>query len=122
MYKKKAWKEILTIVSGKSQKSVETINGKYLIYGSGGIIGHANEYLCPANTVIVGRKGTIDRPIYVTEPFWNIDTAFGIEANKERLAPMYLYYFSLSFHFLELNQSTTIPRLTKSNLLKIKVP
>lgn len=35
MYKKKAWKEILTIVSGKSQKSVETINGKYLIYGSG---------------------------------------------------------------------------------------
>lgn len=95
MYKKKAWKEILTIVSGKSQKSVETINGKYLIYGSGGIIGHANEYLCPANTVIVGRKGTIDRPIYVTEPFWNIDTAFGVVAGKD-LVPKFLYFFA--FH------------------------
>ena len=35
---------------------------------------------------------------------------------------MYLYYFSLSFNFLELNQSTTIPSLTKSNLLKINMP
>ena len=121
MYKKKAWKEILTIVSGKSQKSVETINGKYLIYGSGGIIGHANEYLCPANTVIVGRKGTIDRPIYVTEPFWNIDTAFGVVAGKD-LVPKFLYFFCLSYNFKKLDKSTGRPSVSKSDLLKIEMP
>ena len=89
MYKKRKWKDVLTIISGKNQKAVETVDGKYPIYGSGGIIGHASSFLCPAKTVIVGRKGTIDRPIYVEEPFWNIDTAFGVVAGEE-LLPKYL--------------------------------
>ena len=87
MYQKRKWKDVLTIISGKNQKAVETVDGKYPIYGSGGIIGHASSFLCPAKTVIVGRKGTIDRPIYVEEPFWNIDTAFGVVAGEELLPP-----------------------------------
>lgn len=121
MYKKKAWKEILTITSGKNQKSVEAFNGKYPIYGSGGIIGYANEYLCPANTIIVGRKGTINRPIYVTEPFWNIDTAFGIVAGIE-LIPKFLYFFCLTYNFKSLDKSTGRPSISKSDLLKIEMP
>lgn len=121
MYKKKAWKEILTITSGKNQKSVESFNGKYPIYGSGGIIGYANEYLCPANTIIVGRKGTINRPIYVTEPFWNIDTAFGIVAGIE-LIPKFLYFFCLTYNFKSLDKSTGRPSISKSDLLKIEMP
>jgi type I restriction enzyme S subunit len=53
------WKEILEIKSGKNQKDVVDINGRYPIYGSGGIIGYSKEYLCPAGTTIIGRKGTI---------------------------------------------------------------
>lgn len=116
------WESITDIKNGKHYINVLNENGKYPIYGSAGIINYADEYLCNEDTVIVGRKGTINKPLFVKEKFWNIDTAFGIEANKERLAPMYLYYFSLSFNFLELNQSTTIPSLTKSNLLKINMP
>lgn len=121
MYKKRTWKEILTIISGKSQKDIETINGKYPIYGSGGIIGYANEYLCPANTVIVGRKGTINRPIYVTEPFWNIDTAFGVVAGVD-LVPKFLYFFCLAYNFKRLDKSTGRPSVSKSDLLKIEMP
>ena len=121
MYKKKVWKEILTITSGKNQKSVEAVNGKYPIYGSGGIIGYANEYLCPANTTIVGRKGTINHPIYVTEPFWNIDTAFGIVAGIE-LIPKFLYFFCLTYNFKRLDKSTGRPSISKSDLLKIEMP
>ena len=121
-YKKIQWNEVTNIINGKHYTDVVNENGKYPIYGSAGIINYADEYLCNEDTVIVGRKGTINKPLFVKKKFWNIDTAFGIEANKERLAPMYLYYFSLSFNFLELNQSTTIPSLTKSNLLKINMP
>ena len=121
-YKKIQWNEVTNIINGKHYTDVVNENGKYPIYGSAGIINYADEYLCNEATVIVGRKGTINKPLFVKEKFWNIDTAFGIESNKERLAPMYLYYFSLSFNFLELNQSTTIPSLTKSNLLKINMP
>lgn len=121
MYSVKKWNDILTIVSGKNQRSVEDPNGKYPIYGSGGVIGRADEYLCGANTVIVGRKGTIDNPLFVTEPFWNIDTAFGIVAG-EGLLPKFLYYFCRMFNFRALDKSTGRPSIAKSDLLKIEMP
>ena len=117
----KQWKDVLHIVSGKNQKAVENPNGKYPIYGSGGLMGYADDYLCEAGTTIVGRKGTINRPIFVTEPFWNIDTAFGIAPDKG-LNPKYLYYFCVHFNFMPLDKSTGRPSLAKSDLLKIEMP
>ena len=117
----KKWSDVLTIVSGKNQKTVVSSGGKYPIYGSGGIMGYASNYLCEAGTTIVGRKGTINKPIFVNEPFWNVDTAFGISPGNE-LHPKYLYYFCCSFNFKELDKSTTIPSLAKRNLLQIEMP
>ena len=84
-------------------------------------MGYADEYLCGAGTTIVGRKGTINRPIFVTEPLWNIDTAFGVVPDKG-LDPKYLYYFCVHFNFMPLDKSTGRPSLAKSDLLKIKMP
>ena len=117
----KKWSDVLTIVSGKNQKTVVSSGGKYPIYGSGGIMGYASNYLCEAGTTIVGRKGTINKPIFVNEPFWNVDTAFGISPGNE-LHPKYLYYFCCSFNFKELDKSTTIPSLAKRDLLQIEMP
>ena len=84
-------KQITSITNGKSQKNVETLNGIYPIYGSGGVIGRANQYLCIAGSTIIGRKGTINNPIFVEEHFWNVDTAFGLKAN-DAILDKYLYY------------------------------
>ena len=113
--------EVLEIVNGKSQKTVENSGGRYPVYGSGGVMGYADDYICEANTVIIGRKGSINNPIYVSEPFWNVDTAFGLCAKKELLLPRYLYYFCKKFDFEKLNKTVTIPSLTKSDLLKIRI-
>ena len=117
-----AWKDIVNVKNGKHYKDVLNPNGQYPIYGSGGIMNYADDYLCNEDTVIIGRKGTINSPILVREKFWNIDTAFGLEANKDSLSPFFLYYFSLHFNFLDLNKSTTLPSLAKSNLQKILMP
>lgn len=117
----KKWSDILTIVNGKNQKDVVSPDGQYPIYGSGGVIGYATSYLCEAGTTIIGRKGTINNPIFVDEKFWNVDTAFGISPGKE-LIPKFLYYFCCSFNFTELDKSTTIPSLAKRDLLQIKMP
>ena len=50
-------------------------------------MGYADDYLCEAHTVVIGRKGTINKPIYVEVPFWNVDTAFGLSANRDKLIP-----------------------------------
>ncbi len=114
--------DVLTIINGKNQKQVENPNGKYPIYGSGGIMGYADAYICPAETVVIGRKGSINKPIFVETPFWNVDTAFGLSANRDTLSPKYLYYFCESFDFEQLNTTVTIPSLTKANLLQIDIP
>ena len=121
MTKMKKWCDVLNIVSGKNQKSVLDYKGNYPIYGSGGVIGYANQYLCEAGTTIVGRKGTINNPIFVNERFWNVDTAFGISPG-EQLNAKYLYYFCKHFNFKNLDKSTTIPSLAKSDLLSIEMP
>lgn len=61
--------DVLEIKNGQNQKRVENPDGKYPIYGSGGIIGYADEYICEANTVIIGRKGSINNPIFVENHF-----------------------------------------------------
>ena len=113
--------DVLEIKNGKNQKAVENPEGMYPIYGSGGVIGRADNYICEADTIIIGRKGSINNPIYVGEPFWNVDTAFGLEANQEVLLPRYLYYFCKFFDFERLNKAVTIPSLTKADLLKINI-
>lgn len=114
--------DVLTIVNGKNQKKVENPNGKYPIYGSGGIMGYADDYICEAETVIIGRKGSINDPIFVETPFWNVDTAFGLHADHSKLFPKYLYYFCVNYDFERLNTTVTIPSLTKANLLNIEIP
>lgn len=116
------FEDVLTIVNGKNQKKVENPNGLYPIYGSGGIMGYADDYICEANTVVIGRKGSINNPIFVETRFWNVDTAFGLCADTSKLEPKYLYYFCDNYDFERLNTTVTIPSLTKRNLLKIEIP
>ena len=120
--KKVRFSDVLTIINGRNQKQVENPNGKYPIYGSGGIMGYADDFICKEKTVVIGRKGNINKPIFVETPFWNVDTAFGLYANRERLLPKYLYYFCKKYDFEQLNTTVTIPSLTKANLLKIEIP
>ena len=116
-----SFEDVLTIRNGRNQKAVENPNGKYPIYGSGGIMGYADDFICSGDTVIIGRKGNINNPIYVSEPFWNVDTAFGLESKNDLLNPRYLFYFCKRFDFEKLNKTVTIPSLTKSDLLKIRL-
>ena len=118
----KKWNDVLTIINGKNQKAVENPNGEFPIYGSGGIMGYADKYLCPKNTIVIGRKGNINKPIFVKEPFWNVDTAFGLIADNTHIAPSYLFFYCRIFDFEQLNKAVTIPSLTKSDLLLLEMP
>ena len=113
--------DIADIINGKNQSKVKDDAGKYPIYGSGGIIGYANDYICPKNCTIIGRKGSINNPIFTKEKSWNVDTAFGLVPSSIIL-PRYLFYFCKSFDFTSLDSSTTLPSLTKTNIQHILFP
>lgn len=113
--------DIADVINGRNQSKVVDDNGLYPIYGSGGIMGRANDFLCPENCTIIGRKGSINNPIFVEEKFWNVDTAFGL-APTSSILPKYLFYFCKSFDFTALDSSTTLPSLTKTSIQQILFP
>lgn len=113
--------DIAEIINGKNQRDVEDENGVYPIYGSGGIIGKAKKFICPENCTIIGRKGTINNPIFVETKFWNVDTAFGMKT-FDCVNPKFYFYFCKSYNFTTLDSSTAIPSLTKTNIQQIPFP
>lgn len=111
-----------TITCGQDYKTVEDENGKYPIYGTGGIMGWANQFRCPKDSVIIGRKGNINNPILVNADFWNVDTAFGVTPNNDVLSAIYFFFFCKEYDFTQHDVSVTIPSLRRTDILKIKLP
>ena len=120
-WERKKLGDVCDIINGRNQKEVVNPQGAYPICGSGGVMGYADKYLCRENTVIIGRKGSINNPIYVQEKFWNVDTAFGLQS-KDNYLPKLLYYFCIGYDFSKHNKGTTIPSVVKSDLLEIPIP
>ena len=89
------------------------------IYGSGGIMAYGEKKLCEGETIIIGRKGNINNPIFVKEPYWAVDTAFSISVKPEFLVPIYMYYWCKNFDFNVYNKQGVLPSLTKSDLESI---
>ena len=117
----KSWEDVLNIRNGKSHKKVNDPYGMYPIYGSGGKMGMAKEYLSPENTIILGRKGTIDKPFISLEKCWIVDTSFGLEVNSGIMNYRFFYEWCKSFDFQSLNRAAVLPSLTKGDLLKIEI-
>ena len=112
--------EVCELINGKNQSEVANPSGKYPIYGSGGVMGRADDFRCPAGCTIIGRKGSINNPLYVTEPFWNVDTAYALSPTG--VESKFLYYFCLSFDFSKLDCGTTIPSLTSAIVKDVDIP
>lgn len=118
-WEEKAWKDVLTVLNGKAYPDAYQETGTYPIYGSGGIMAYGEKKLCEGETIIIGRKGNINNPIFVKEPYWAVDTAFSISVKPEFLVPIYMYYWCKNFDFNVYNKQGVLPSLTKSDLESI---
>lgn len=112
--------EILKILHGKSQEGVASSRGKYPIMGSGGVIGKAEKYLCDWECVLIGRKGTIDRPYYMNEPFWCIDTIY-YSKPAENQCVKYQYYLFRTIRWYNYMETSGRPSLTREAIENITV-
>lgn len=114
-------KNFAVIGSGQDQKGIENDNGKYSIYGTGGLMGKTNEFLYEGPSVILGRKGTIDNPFYVTEPFWTVDTAYYTKI-KENVDPRFFFYCCLTIQFDYYKYGSAVPSMSQRDLNQIRLP
>ena len=117
-------RDLVNIKYGKDQKNVASDKGQYPIYGTGGLMGYATKFLYDKPSVLIGRKGTIDRVKYVEKPFWTVDILFYTEINTEKVLPKYLFYLMSNVDLKQYNEGTTIPSLRTETLyrLQFRVP
>ncbi len=109
-------KNMAQIRNGRDYKEVESSDGEYPVIGSGGQFSNATQYLYEGESVLLGRKGTIDKPLYINGRFWTVDTMFYTEISKEACAKFF-YYNSLTIPFGYYSTSTALPSMTQADLL-----
>jgi len=115
--------DVLNVRHGRSQGEVECRIGKYPILATGGQIGWADAPLYSKPSVLIGRKGTIDRPQYQATPFWTVDTLFYTEIS-EAADPRYLYYLFLTIDWRSMNEASGVPSLSSRRVegVDIRIP
>ena len=112
--------ELVTIKYGKNQKKVQSEDGTIPIYGTGGLMGYATQALYDKPSVLIGRKGTINKVRFVDHPFWTVDTLFYTEVNRNAVIPKYLYYLMSLLDLDSYNEGTTIPSLRTETLNRLE--
>jgi len=109
-------KHLAWIRNGRDYKEVESPDGEYPVIGSGGQFANATRYLYDGESVLLGRKGTIDKPLYIHGRFWTVDTMFYTEVAADASA-RFLYYNALTIPFQYYSTSTALPSMTQGDLM-----
>lgn len=118
------WNELkvsdtLKIRHGKDQKKIECENGEYPILATGGEIGRTDTPIYDKESVLIGRKGTIDRPIYMNTPFWTVDTLFYSEIHNNYI-PKFIYYKFQCINWKKYCEASGVPSLSASTIESVK--
>lgn len=117
-WKVKSFAELFTIGNGRDYKHLSV--GDVPVYGSGGYMLSVNDHLYDGESVCIGRKGTINKPLFLTGKFWTVDTLFYSHTFNDCL-PRFIYYIFQNIDWLKHNEAGGVPSLSKTNILKIKV-
>jgi type I restriction enzyme S subunit len=117
----KSLRQLATINYGRSPAGILADDGEYPVVGTGGTDRLGNDYLYEGDSVILGRKGTIDRVHFATGRFWTIDTAYYLTDFRDSL-PRWLFYFLQTVDLRGMNEATGVPSLSRELLYKIQVP
>ena len=108
-------KDCLEINNGKDYKDIETDETGYPVIGSGGQFAYARKYLHDGTAILLGRKGTIDKPLYIEGKFWTVDTMF-YSVPKSGIHAKFIYYVALQIPFVLYSTNTALPSMTQTDL------
>ena len=117
----KALRDLATINYGKSPKAILSDDGDIPVVGTGGVERYGSAFLYDNESIILGRKGTIDKVGYVDGKFWTIDTAYFLSDFQDAIVK-WLFYFLQTVDFRIMNEATGVPSLSRELLYKIEIP
>jgi type I restriction enzyme S subunit len=115
-------KRVVKIGNGRDYKHLEVEVGGFPVFGTGGEFARCSDYLHIGPSVLLGRKGTIDNPLFVTEPFWTSDTIYYTVIREDKIRPKLLFHLVRLIPFSLFSYGSAIPSMTKTDYLEMKFP
>ena len=109
---------VCKIGNGRDYKHLSA--GNIPVYGSGGYMTSVDKFLYDGESVCIGRKGTIDKPIFLTGKFWTVDTLFYTYAFHKCL-PKFLYLIFQQINWYKYNEAGGVPSLLKTTIGNINI-
>ena len=109
---------VCKIGNGRDYKHLSA--GNIPVYGSGGYMTSVDKFLYDGESVCIGRKGTIDTPIFLTGKFWTVDTLFYTYAFHKCL-PKFLYLIFQQINWYKYNEAGGVPSLLKTTIGNINI-
>lgn len=95
--------------------------GNIPVYGSGSeIVKYCGEFK-NGPAILIGRKGTLDKPKLVEGKYWNVDTAMDLHPYAH-MSPKYLYYVISCFTIDKYSTCTAKPSMTQGDYYNILIP
>jgi len=116
--------DVLELVYGKALKEEVRTGKGFPVVGSSGVVGYHSDYFVEAPGIVIGRKGTLGKVIYLFENFFPIDTTYFVKSKIKSAGLYYEYFLLKTMNFLEMNSDSAVPGLNRDIALstEIKVP
>jgi type I restriction enzyme S subunit len=95
-------------------------SGNIPVYGTGGLMTSVDKFLYDGETVCIGRKGTIDKPMFHNGKLWTVDTLFYTHSFINS-TPKFVYSLFQKIKWKEHNEASGVPSLSKTTIEKIRI-
>jgi len=113
--------DVIELYYGKGLKTEERTGSSYPVVGSSGIVDYHSEFLVEGPGIVIGRKGTLGKVIYLWDNFYPIDTTYYVKSKVESVGLFYEYFLLKTINFEDMNTDSAVPGLNRDIALSTEI-
>ncbi|NLG39928.1 MAG: restriction endonuclease subunit S [Fibrobacter sp.] len=113
--------DVIELHYGKGLKTEERAGNGYPVVGSSGIVDYHSDFLVEGPGIVIGRKGTLGKVIYLWDSFYPIDTTYYIKSKIESAGLLYEYFLLKTINFEDMNTDSAVPGLNRDIALSTEI-
>jgi len=118
----KRLKFVARLAYGKSLPDEKREDGDYLVFGSNGLVGSHSSAVTCGPSIVIGRKGSFGKVVYVDTPCYPIDTAYFIDEGYTKSDLKWLYYLMQTLELDKFSMDSAVPGLNRESTHNKLIP
>ena len=113
--------DVIELRYGKGLQKSERTGKGFPVVGSSGIIDFHSDYLVKGPGIVIGRKGTLGKIIYLWDNFYPIDTTYFVLPKSQSNGLYFEYFLLKKIDFANMNTDSAVPGLNRSVALRTEI-